>query len=61
MGTEGWGIEYCDVWRITCHEKSSRHSDAEMDVVMQALEWARKTGRARFVGISSHDRPHIKK
>jgi len=60
-GLKDGGIEYADVWRITCHEKSSRHSDAEMDVVMQALEWARKTGRARFVGISSHDRPHIKR
>jgi len=64
--TMDWGlkdgkIDYCDVWRITCHEQSSRHSDAEMDVVMQALEWARKSGRARYVGISSHDRPHIKR
>ena len=64
--TMDWGlkdgkIDYCDVWRITCHEQSSRHSDAEMDVVIQALEWARKTGRARYVGISSHDRPHIKR
>jgi len=60
-GLKDGGIDYCDVWRITCHEKSSRHSDAEMDVVMQALEWARKTGRARYVGISSQDRPHIKR
>ncbi|OHB85756.1 MAG: hypothetical protein A2V98_09960 [Planctomycetes bacterium RBG_16_64_12] len=28
---------------------------------MKALEWAKKSGRARFVGLSSHDRPHIKK
>ena len=27
---------------------------------MAALDWARKTGRARFTGISSHHRPHIK-
>lgn len=60
-GLKDGGIDYCDVWRITCHEESSRHSDAEMDVVMEALEWARKTGKARFVGISSHDRPHIKR
>ncbi len=60
-GLKDGGIEYADMWRITCHEQSSRHSDAEMDVVMQALDWARKTGRARFVGFSSHDRPHIKR
>lgn len=53
-------LEYVDVWRITCYEQSSRHTDAEMDEVMQALEWAKKSGRARFTGISSHDRPHIK-
>ena len=53
-------LEYVDVWRITCHEQSNRHPDAEMDEVMQALDWAKKTGRVRFTGISSHYRPHIK-
>jgi len=28
---------------------------------MAALDWAKKSGRARFIGISSHDRPHLKK
>jgi len=60
-GLKDGGIDYCDVWRITCHEQSSRHSDAEMEVTMKALEWARKAGKARYVGISSHDRPHIKR
>ena len=32
-----------------------------MEEVMKTLEWAKKSGRARFTGISSHDRPHIKK
>ena len=27
----------------------------------EALSWAKRTGRARFTGISSHHRPHIKK
>ena len=31
-----------------------------MDEVMQALDWAKKTVRVRFTGISSHYRPHIK-
>jgi aryl-alcohol dehydrogenase-like predicted oxidoreductase len=60
-GLQDAGLEYCDLWRITCLEQSGHHSDAEMEESMKALEWARKTGRARFVGISSHDRPHIKK
>ena len=55
------GLEYVDVYRITCHEQSSRHSDAEMEEVMKTLDWAKKAGRARATGISSHDRPHIRK
>jgi aryl-alcohol dehydrogenase-like predicted oxidoreductase len=55
------GLEYVDVWRITAHEQSSRHSEAEMEEAVKALDWAKKTGRARFTGFSSHDRPHIKK
>jgi len=31
-----------------------------MEEMCEALTWAKKTGRARFIGISSHDRPHIK-
>ncbi len=53
--------EYVDVWRITCYEKSSMHTDHQMEEMCEALAWAKKTGKARFVGISSHDRPHIKK
>jgi aryl-alcohol dehydrogenase-like predicted oxidoreductase len=55
------GLDYVDVWRITLHEMSSQHSDNQMEEMLAALEWAKKSGRARFTGISSHDRPHIKK
>ena len=27
----------------------------------EALQWAKKTGRARFAGVSCHDRPHLKR
>jgi len=54
-------LQYCDLWRITMLSQSSRHSEAEVEECMEALEWAKKTGRARFTGISSHDRPHIKR
>jgi len=60
-GLKDAGLEYCDLWRITCHEQSSQHTKGEVEELMKALAWARETGRARFVGISSHDRPHIKK
>ncbi len=60
-GLKAAGLEYVDLWRITCHEQSSRHTDAEMEGIVKALDWAQKSGRARFTGISSHDRPHIKR
>jgi len=60
-GFKRTGLEYVDLWRVTCHEGSGAHSDAEIEELVAALDWAKKTGRARFTGISSHDRPHIKK
>jgi aryl-alcohol dehydrogenase-like predicted oxidoreductase len=54
------GLEYVDVWRITCHEQSQNHTDDEIAEMVAALDWAKKTGKARFTGISSHNRPHIK-
>ena len=59
-GMKQAGLEYVDVWRITMHEQSGRHSQAEVDQMMGALEKARKQGKVRFTGLSSHDRPHIK-
>jgi aryl-alcohol dehydrogenase-like predicted oxidoreductase len=53
-------LDYVDVWRITMHEQSAQHTDAEVDQMMGALEKARKQGKVRFTGLSSHDRPHIK-
>jgi aryl-alcohol dehydrogenase-like predicted oxidoreductase len=54
-------LDYVDVWRITMHEESGKHTDTEVEEMMAALEKARKQGKARFTGFSSHDRPHIKK
>ena len=59
-GFKETGLDYVDVWRITCHEQSAGHTDPEMEEMCEALAWAKKTGRARFTGISSHHRPHIK-
>jgi aryl-alcohol dehydrogenase-like predicted oxidoreductase len=53
-------LEYVDIWRITMHEQSGRHTEAEVDEMMGALEKARKQGKCRMCGFSSHDRPHIK-
>jgi len=54
-------LDYVDVWRITMLSQSGRHTAAEVDEMMKALEKARKAGKVRFTGFSSHDRPHIKK
>jgi len=59
-GMKEAGLEYVDLWRITMHERSGRHTEAEVREMMKALETAKKQGKARFVGFSSHDRKHIK-
>lgn len=60
-GLKAMEVDYIDLWRIVLIDKSSRHSEAELESAMGALEWAKKSGRARMTGVSSHDRPHIKK
>ena len=65
METLDWGLkdagcEYADLWRITMHEQSIKHTEAEVEQMMKALEKARKQGKVRFTGFSSHHRDHIK-
>ena len=60
-GMKEAGLEYVDLWRISLLTESTQHNDAEQDAVAEALEWAKKSGRSRFIGVSSHDRPHLKK
>lgn len=52
-------LDYVDLWRITMHEQSSRHTEQEVEEMMKALAKAKEQGKARFAGFSSHDRPHI--
>jgi len=52
--------EYTDLWRITCMEPGGRHSFNTACEIVNALEKAKKQGKARFVGFSSHDRRWIK-
>ncbi|NOX54715.1 MAG: aldo/keto reductase [Planctomycetes bacterium] len=60
-GMKEAGLDYVDLWRISLLTDSSRHSVSEVEDAVAALDWAKKTGRARFIGFSSHDRPHLKK
>jgi len=59
-GLKEAGLEYADLWRVTALSNSSQHSIAEIEELMKALDEAKKKGLARFTGISSHDRAHIK-
>ncbi|RMF88048.1 MAG: aldo/keto reductase, partial [Planctomycetota bacterium] len=54
------GLDYVDLWRISLLVDSHQHTTAEIEAAIEALDWAKKTGRARFGGVSSHDRPHLK-
>jgi len=51
--------EYTDLWRITCYEPGGRHTFNTSCEIIEALEKAKKQGKARFVGFSSHDRRWI--
>jgi aryl-alcohol dehydrogenase-like predicted oxidoreductase len=60
-GMKEAGLDDVDLWRISLLTESSRHTEAEIEEAVAALDWAKKTGRARFIGVSSHDRPNLKK
>jgi len=60
-GMKEAGLDYVDLWRNSLLVDSRQHTEAEVEAAITALAWAKKTGRARFVGVSSHDREHLKK
>jgi len=60
-GMKEAGLDHVDLWRISLLTESSRHTEWEIEQAIEALDWAKRTGRARFIGVSSHDRPHLKK
>jgi len=59
-GMKDCGLDYVDLWRITMHEQSDKHTEAEVEEMMKALRSAKKSGKVRFTGFSSHKREHIK-
>ncbi len=57
--------DYVDLWRITClanprqvenGNKLPAHTMAESEEIAKALDKAKQDGKARFTGVSSHDR-----
>jgi len=60
MGLKAGGLDHADLWRITMHEQTSRrNTPEEIEIAIEVLDWAKKAGKARFTGVSSHDRPWI--
>jgi len=55
-GLKTCGLDYVDLWRITCHEPGGQHTFNETMEFIEALQRAKKQGKARYTGISSHDR-----
>ena len=53
-------LEYTDLWRITVYEPGGRHTFNTSCAVIEALAKAKKQGKARSTGISSHDRRWFK-
>ncbi|MCX7015730.1 MAG: aldo/keto reductase [Candidatus Sumerlaeota bacterium] len=57
--------DYVDLWRITCIATPKKgtaglaHNEAESEQIAKALAGAKKAGKARATGISSHDRKWI--
>ncbi|MHC4398454.1 MAG: aldo/keto reductase [Planctomycetota bacterium] len=58
-GLRETGLEYVDVWRITLREQTTRNTQKQIENVMKALAWGKKSGKARFTGVSTHHRPWI--
>lgn len=50
------GLDYVDLWRVTCHEPGRMHTFGEVFEMVDAGEQAVKDGKCRFFGVSSHDR-----
>ena len=53
-------LEYVDVWRLVA-STPGKHSDADEQEFMKAFDTAKRQGKARFTGVSSHGRGWLKK
>ncbi len=67
-GMKRCNLDYVDLWRIICLTDGRQgadgkwvypHAEAESEQIAQALEQAKKAGKIRAGGVSSHDRPWL--
>jgi predicted aldo/keto reductase-like oxidoreductase len=49
-------LDYADVWRLMALERGGRHTQAEVEAMIEALDIAKKKGLCRHTGFSTHDR-----
>ena len=54
-------LEYADVWRLMALERGGRHSQQDLDAMIEALDIAKTKGLCRHTGFSTHDRRWAKK
>jgi len=60
-GLQMSGLDYVDFWRISMEMPTSKNqTEREVENAMEALSIAKKQGKARFTGVSSHDREWLK-
>ena len=61
-GLKDAGLAHVDFWRISMEVNTGqRQTPKEVEIAMEALARAKKQGKARVVGVSSHDRVWLKK
>jgi predicted aldo/keto reductase-like oxidoreductase len=59
-GMKAAKIDYVDVWRLVA-STPGEHTEADEHEFIKAFEKAKKDGKARFTGASSHGRPWLKR
>ena len=59
-GMKSAGIDYVDVWRLVC-STPGKHAEADEQEFLKAFEQAKKDGKVRFTGASSHGRTWLKR
>ena len=60
QGLKEASLEYVDVWRFSAM-MGGENTDADVEAMVQAFEKAHQQGKARFLGVSSHDRDWLKR
>jgi len=53
-------VDYVDIWRLVA-SSPGKHSEAEELEFIKAFETAKKQGKVRFTGVSSHGRQWLKR